>query len=129
MPVESGWQLQVSVAGRENEDLSRLTPPLHAPNPRDLLGWHFRKSGNTAQNDGSVNAPGLLREFIFSPHVGRDIQSPAATSSPTPEEIEAIRFFGRGWLFIDSYRLSRPKAGEQAVFESLTFRACLTWPR
>ncbi len=129
VPVESGWQLQVSAAGRESEDISRLTPPWHGPNPRDLFGWHFRNTDNTAQNDGGVNAPGLMREFIFSSHVGRDIQGAAATSSPTSEEIDAVRFFGRGWLFIDSYRLTAPRKGEQAAFESLTFHACLTWPR
>ena len=74
-PVDHGWLLQLAMKGRESEDLSRLTPPWHfVPNPRQLEGWHFRNADNTGPNDGSVNAPGALRDFIFSPSVGRGIE-------------------------------------------------------
>jgi hypothetical protein len=128
-PVESGWLLQVSTTNREDEDLSRLTPPWHfVPNDREIDGWHFRNMDNTGPNDGSVNAPGTLRQFIFSPRVGRDIQGAASAGMPTTEEVDAVRSFGRGWLFIDSYQLAPPRKGERAAFESITFHACLTWP-
>ena len=114
---------------RLDEDLARLTPPWHfAPNPREIDGWHFRNAQNNGPNDGSVNAPRRFREFIFSPRVGRDIQGPDATTGPTVEEDAAVRAFGRGWLFIESYTLSPPRNGERAAFEALRFTACLTWP-
>jgi hypothetical protein len=36
--------------------------------------------------------------------------------------------FGRGWLFVESYRLTPPQSGTRAAFETLRFLACLTWP-
>jgi hypothetical protein len=126
-PDGTGWFLRVTMKGREGEDLSRLTPPWHfVPNPREIEGWHFRNADNTGPNDGSVNAPQELRAFIFSPVVGREIEY---NGSGTPaDDVEKVRSFGRGWLFIESYRLTPPHRGERAAFESITFAACLTWP-
>ena len=128
IPTQEGWLLEIAMKGRESEDLSRLTPPWHfVPNPRDIEGWQFRNADNTGPNEGSVNAPQELREFIFSPQVGREIQGTQATSSPTPEEVERVQVFGRGWLRVDEYRLTPPRRGERASFERLKFPACLTW--
>lgn len=126
-PDAEGWFLQVTMKGREKEDLSRLTPPWHfVPNPREIEGWHFRNADNTGPNDGSVNAPQELREFFFSPAVGREVDySGSATSA---EDVEKARSFGRGWFYIESYRLAPPRRGERAAFETMTFSACLTWP-
>jgi hypothetical protein len=123
----AGWFLSVSVKGRESEDISRLTPPWHfVPNPREIEGWHFRNAANTGPNDGSVNAPQELREFVFSPEVGQSIDyDGSATSS---ENVAKVRSFGRGWLFITRYTLTAPRQGERAAFESLAFTACLTSP-
>jgi hypothetical protein len=113
--------------GRETEDLSRLTPPWHfVPNPREIEGWQFRNADNTGPNDGSVNAPQELREFIFSPALGLELEYHG--SATTAEDVEKVRRFGRGWFFIESYRLTAPRRGERAAFESLTFSACVTWP-
>ena len=126
-PSDYGWTLQVSTTDRPTEDLSRLTPPWHAAvNSRDIEGWHFRNAENTGPNDGSVNAPGGRREFIFSPLVGRGIEY---RGSATPiGDVEKVESFGRGWIFIESYRLTPPRQGSRAGFESLTFWACLSWP-
>lgn len=129
VPAQAGWFLQITTKGRETEDLSRLTPPWHfVPNPREIEGWHFRNADNTSPNEGNLNAPQELREFIFSPQVGREIQGPLATSSPTIEEVERVQAFGRGWLHLDEFRLTPPRRGERASFELLKFSACLTWP-
>jgi len=127
-PIEYGWMLRIATKDRATEDLSSLTPPWHGvPNPRELEGWHFRNAGNTGPNDASVNAPGSLREFIFSPLVGREIEySGGATST---SDVDRVRSFGRGWLFLESYRLTPARSGGRAAFESLTFWACLTWPQ
>ena len=126
-PDPHGWFLQVTMKGRETEDLSRLTPPWHfVPNPREIEGWHFRNAANTGPNDGSVNAPQELRDFIFSPAVGREVEYDG--SATTPESVEKVRSFGRGWLSIESYRLTPPRPGKRAAFESMTFSVCLTWP-
>jgi len=126
-PHAEGWFLQVTVKGREEEDLARLTPPWHfVPNARDIDGWHFRNADNTGPNDGSVNAPQELREFIFSPEVGRGIEyNGSGTSS---EDVEKVRAFGRGWLFIEKYTLTPTSPGTRAAFETMTFSACVTWP-
>jgi len=127
LPIPEGWLLQITHKERESEDLARLTPPWHfVPNPREIEGWHFRNADNTGSNDGSVNAPQELREFIFSPEVGRGIAYNGSGTSP--EDVAKVRAFGRGWLFIDSYTLTPPRRGERAGFESMTFSACLTWP-
>ena len=126
-PGPEGWFLHVTMKGREEEDLSRLTPPWHfVPNPREIEGWHFRNADNTGPNDGSINAPQELRDFIFSPAVGLEVEYNGSATSA--EDVERVRSFGRGWLHIDSYTLTPPRRGERAAFESMTFSACLTWP-
>jgi hypothetical protein len=127
VPDREGWFLEVTMKARETEDLSRLTPPWHfVPNPREIEGWHFRNIDNTGPNDGSVNAPQKLREFIFSPAVGREVEYNG--SATTAESVEKVRSYGRGWFFIESYRLTPPRRRERAAFESITFSVCLTWP-
>ena len=127
VPMPKGWLLQVTMKGRETEDLSRLTPPWHfVPNAREIEGWHFRNEDDTGPNLGSVNAPQELREFIFSPEVGRGIESNG--SGTTSEDVAKVRAFGRGWLHVDEFRLTPPRRGERASLERLKFTACLTWP-
>jgi hypothetical protein len=96
------------------------------PNPREIEGWHFRNTANTGPNHGSVNAPQELREFIFSPEVGRGIDYNGSATSA--DDVARVRSFGRGWLFIESYILTPPRRGDRASFESLRFSACVTWP-
>ena len=127
VPVDEGWFLEITTEGRQKEDLSRLTPPWHfVPNAREIEGWHFRNEDNTGRNEGSVNAPQELRDFIFSPQVGRGIEYNG--SATTSEDVEKVRSFGRGWLHLDEFRLTPPRKGERASFEWLKFSACLTWP-
>jgi len=38
-PIELGWNIVVRDTTRAEENLARLTPPLHGPNPRDIEGW------------------------------------------------------------------------------------------
>ena len=126
-PDPEGWFLEISLEGREEEDLSRLTPPWHfVPNPREIEGWHFRNEENTGPNEGSVNAPQELREFIFSPAVGQGIEYNG--SGTLPGDVEKVQAYGRGWLFIEKYTLTPPARGKRAAFETMTFSACLTWP-
>ena len=73
-----------------------------------------------------MNAPQELREFIFSPAVGREVEYNGSATSV--EDVEKVRLFGRGWLFIESYPLTPPQRGERAAFEMIKFSACLTWP-
>lgn len=127
-PASEGWLLAIASEDRPNEDLSRLTPPWHfTPNPRQIDGWHFRNADNTGPNDGSVNAPQEYRDFIFSPRAGRDIQGPGANDNPAIDDVNEVRAFGRGWLHIESYRLTPATPGERAAFESMKFAVCLTW--
>ena len=126
-PIQYGWRITVREAGR-SEDLSRLTPPWHfVPNPRYLEGWHFRNADNTGPNDGSINAPQAVRQFIFSPEVGRTLDY--AGSGTTRGTVEAVARFGRGTVWIGDYTLSPPLIGQKASFVSATVEACVWWPR
>jgi len=130
-PSPFGWTIRVRETGRD-EDLSRLTPPFHfSPNPRDLEGWHFRNSDNTGPNeagDRNVNAPGQLRDFIFSPEVGRTIQGPGATSRATEQEVASVRAFGRGSLRILDFMLVDLDPGKKASMAWMRFEVDLSWP-
>lgn len=124
-PSSHGWEIEVGEAGRD-ENLARLTPPWHfVPNPRFLEGWHFRNARNTGPNEGDVNAPQRVRDFIFSPEVGRSLEY---EGSATPLlTVEAVASFGRGRLTILDYELTPPEEGIRASFERLSFEACLHW--
>jgi len=121
-PVPNGWEIVVKETGRE-ENLARLTPPLHfVPNPREIEGWQFLENpSRCASRPYNAEAgPANPRNFIFSPEVGRTIQGQDAARSVTPEEIEAVRRFGRGTLTIADYALNPGKDGCPGI-EWLTF--------
>lgn len=127
-PIDEGWEIRVRVEGRD-ENIARLTPPFHfVPNPRYIEGWHFRNSDNTGPNDGSVNAPQEIRDFIFSPEVGRTIDGPQSHSTGRLQDVEKVELFGRGRLTITDYRLTGVARGQQARMVSMAFTVCLTWP-
>ena len=123
--VEYGWVIEVEQRGRE-ENLARLTPPWHfVPNPRYVEGWHFRNASNTGPNDGSVNAPQEIREFYFSPEVGRSLHY---EGSGTPVSVvDEVRSFGRGEFTLTAYRLTPFAEGVRASFEGMSFTVCLIW--
>lgn len=124
-PTPTGWIINVLEVGR-SENLANLTPPWHTvPNPRFIEGWHFRNASNTGPNDGSVNAPQDLREFIFSPEVGRTLQY--AGSGTRPETVEEVARFGKGWLKLTDYALTTPTPNQKAGFTWITFDVCLRW--
>lgn len=129
-PDALGWTITVREEGRD-EDLSRLTPPFHfVPNPRDIEGWHFRNADNTGPNEAgekNVNAPGKVREFVFSPEVGRTIQAPGTSRPVTPEDVERVRAYGRGRLTILSFGLENLQTGQRARFGWMRFRVELWW--
>ena len=127
-PSQFGWLVAIYEPGR-SEDLARLTPPFHfVPNAREIDGWHFRNQENTGPNDGSVNAPQKDREFVFSPEVGRSIDSPRAKGQPTREEMERIKSYGRGVLSIESLKLSPPQRGRRAQILEIRFCCTVSWP-
>jgi hypothetical protein len=132
LPIDHGWFILIQ-DNRLTVDISRLTPPFHfVPNPRNIEGWHFRNSDNTGPNDShekNVNAPQEVRDFIFSPEVGRSINGPGSNSQPTSDDVEKVGQFGRGKLTILDYRLKDLEFGKQAGFEWIKFHVTLSWPR
>lgn len=117
-----GWEIMVEEIGRD-ENLARLTPPLHfVPNPRYIEGWHLLEdpSGCATREYDADAGPANPREFIFSPEVGRRIDGPNAGRAVTPEEVEEIRRFGRGSLTIEKFRL-QAKADGCPVIEWIRF--------
>lgn len=130
MRAENGWSIRLyeSEPIGDAVDLTSMTPPLRgAPNPRDVLGWHFRNAANTGPNEGDVNAPQELRAFVISPSLagtgGYRPPSPSV-AAPTPGPDDGI-----GWLKVLDYGLAGLEPGERARMNYLQFDACLSWPR
>jgi hypothetical protein len=120
-PEPEGWMITVRQEGRD-EDLARLTPPLHtAPNPRDILAWHL--AGGDRAREG--NAPGRVRLFIFSPEVGRSVAGPDARQAVNEEDITRVRAFGEGTLRVTGFKLGF--SGGQQTFVWMRFEAELLW--
>ncbi len=116
-PDGHGWTIRL--LDRGGDDLSGITPPFHfVANPRELHGWHFRDRANSGPNIGDVNAPQLLRAFIFDRGGGADW--------PLAERVAAAE--GRGTFEIKAFSLSPPEPGERASFSGLAFDVCLSWP-
>lgn len=127
---EYGWEIVIQF-GKSDENISRLTPPLHFfPNPRQIWGWHLRNADNTSTNEvgqKNINVYGMVREFIFSPEVGRSIQGVKANRQVTPEEIEKIQNSGSGSLRILDYQLKNGEPGQKAKFSWMYFDVELFW--
>jgi hypothetical protein len=121
-PTPSGWEIVIREVG-SNENLSRLTPPLHSsPNPREIEGWQLsNKPSECASRPFAAEAgPKELRGFIFSPEVGKSIDGSCAHRSVTAQDIEAIQRFGRGTLIIEQYGLI-PEEDGCPMIEWMTF--------
>ncbi len=132
VPTGTGWKVSIR-DDREGEDLARLTPPFHfAANPRYIEGPNFRRSENAAPRDTgeeNVNTPGEVRRFIFSPEVGRSIDTPRDGRDPTAQELQRIKEFGQGELIVREYRFAPAAAGQEARLDWMYFEVTLTWPK
>ncbi len=124
-PDEFGWEIVVRDAARPEEDLARLTPPLHGPNPTDIQGWNFRNKANTGPNLGDVNTPQRARDFIFSREVGKSIRGESGDSETYGAEVERVEKSGRGILTIDDLTLDPPASGGQAGIASMRFTVAI----
>jgi hypothetical protein len=128
-PHDHGWRIVIREQGG-SEDLQRLTPPFHfSPNPTDIQGPHFRNAENTGPNDGTVNAPQYVRDFIFSPEVGKVIQGPSDTDQPSSRDIEHVAGFGQGVLTIEKLMLSLPRKGGQAEILEMSFSCKIAYSK
>ena len=127
-PFPGGWEIVVRAADRPEENLARLTPPLHGPNPRQILGWHFERDGAGGASERSRGAPQRERDFIFSEKVGRSIQGPESDRAPTPEEIDEVARDGSGTLTIEDMRIPEPKPGQDPEIEWMRFSATVDFP-
>lgn len=132
VPVEHGWAVRMYENAQIGDavDLTSLTPPHGgAPNPRDILGWHFRNANNTGANDGSVNAPTDLRAFVLSPALAGTGGFKPSTNADEPRLSAPEPGDGIGWLKVIDYGLADLQPGKRARMNYLKFDACLSWPR
>jgi hypothetical protein len=128
-PIKHGWGISVYEQGRK-EDLAELTLPLHGPNPTDIEGWHFRNEDNIgASNEHDAVMGNDIREFIFSPEVGKTINAPESTNDIAMDDIDRIVAFGQGELKITRLKLSPPQLHGTASIEKMNFDCKLTWRR
>jgi hypothetical protein len=126
-PLDLGWRIEIRDSTRPDVDLASITPPYHfVPNPCDIEGWHFRNQANTGPNQGDVNAPQEVREFIFSPEVGRSIRDPAeGTAAITDDDVERAGRRGRGVLEVLDLDLTPPAKNARAGIRSMRFRVAI----
>jgi hypothetical protein len=119
------WEIVIREGGRE-ENLARLTPPLHfAPNPREIEAWHMVETPPSCPRPyGADTGPPLPREFIFSPEVGRTIAGPQTTRAVSPEDIITVKRFGRGLFTIERFEVSYDDKG-CPHFRALEFKVRL----
>lgn len=61
-----GWAVRIADPGYPDENFcSVVTPPYSGTNPLQIYAWHFLNIDGDGPNDGSVNAPGFDRSFMF----------------------------------------------------------------
>ncbi len=123
LPDASGWIIAVTKTG-DDELLTRLTPPLHGPNPTVIEGWHFRNEDNTGPNDGGLNVPGGVRRFIFSPEVPELMLK----GQISLDDVHRVEAFGHGELRILDYGLADLRPGQRARMVWMKFEVCVSWP-
>lgn len=119
-PAPEGWEIVIREQGR-NENLARLTPPMHfMPNPRYLDSCHFTKPPeNCPCAYGAESAPAFPRKFIFSPEVGKSIAgSGMAVGS---EDVKKTELFGSGEFHVEKHEMETDSKG-CPVIRSLKFR-------
>jgi hypothetical protein len=149
-PYGGGWLIEVQERGRNN-DLAKLTPPLHGPNATDIEGWQFGNKRNPGLIEGD-NCPQYERQFIFSPEIGRSIlspphkfprsremrqilshlrnfEAPVVTDRLTSEDFDRIERFGHGTLIIDRLELSPSAPDGTATIKQMSFHCNISWLR
>lgn len=111
-PVPGGWEIVVREKDRD-ENLARLTPPLHSlPNPRFIEACHFKKPPeNCPCAHGFESGPFLSRKIIFSPEIGGAIAGPRADRSVTPEEVKRVEGFGSGEFRVEKTEIEEDEKG------------------
>ncbi len=110
-PLSTGWEIIIREAGN-NENLARLTPPLHfSPNPRYIEGQQLIENPAHFPNCHSEPFKENPRKFIFSREVGKTIQGPESKLPVTEEDVKAVESFGRGLFFIKEYQLGIKEDG------------------
>lgn len=133
-PDENGWNVDIvsKDSGREDYGFASIaTPPFHGVNSLQIEGWHFRNEGNTAANDGSVNAPQDTRDFSFVLN-----KSDANTMGKVIEEFSSEKIadfspdvpFGKGELFVHNITLGNSKKGEMSWIDAMDFTVTLQFP-
>ena len=119
----SGWWIAVQqdCTKPDHDFVAVATPPMHGPNPREILGWHFEAGANAPQN---------VRDFSFVlkdadwQRLMTDLNSYTDASKMLSEIDELGR--GRGTLRILAMKSRREK--DQPVIDWMKFRVELRWP-
>ena len=138
-----GWEIVISdtTDDKRNQGFNGIvTPPFHGMNPIDIEGWHFRNDKNTAENDGSVNAPQKIREFNFVINRNDFEKVWSATMCKLWNECEngltqneagkiiATTPRSRGVLNITNFELGNLIPNDKAWFESMDFEVKIYLP-
>lgn len=143
-PDDLGWQLMVLPKARDcirdcaSEDgcydMASITLPLHGVNATQMEGWHLRNADNTGPNDGSINAPGDERDFIYALNCrdqARIMQSYLCATSAVGAECEDVDNIkvGRVHLTLTGYDLTSVQKGAQAAFTAIDYRVDVFAPK
>jgi hypothetical protein len=135
------WTIWVGDPRRGDEGYaSVVTPPFHGPNDLDLFGSYFRNADNSGPNDGSVNAPGVVRHFKFvADHAAYEeagslleclLRGCAEMDFRDADAAydSVVRDSGTGTLTITDLKLGNLIVGQFPSIESITFIATLELP-
>jgi hypothetical protein len=136
-----GWDIGISDTPYDPYGLSDIvTPPFRGINPTSIKGFHFRNDTNTAENDGSVNAPQEIRGFNFL--LSRsDLDNVSSAhyctfrneceNGLTPDEADKIIAASpksRGILTITNFELGNLVPNDSAWFEFMDFEVRIYLP-
>jgi hypothetical protein len=138
-----GWKIVINDTMDDNGEAGFngiVTPPFHGTNAIDIEGSDFRNDKNTAENDGSGNAPQKIRKFnfvlnrsdfekVWSAH--RCVMWHECENGLTQNEagkIIATAPKSLGVLIITNFELGNLISNDHAWFESMDFEVKIYLP-
>jgi len=131
---KEGWTISVIISTENCEENSSVyvTPPWHGENEIYIHGYQFRNIDNTAENDGSVNAPQKTRyfNFILDLHDYEFVKNNPRCwyyGYECPDDQKPIRY-SRGVMNIMDLQLGNLVPNKQAWIESMSFDVMIYLP-
>jgi hypothetical protein len=134
-PADEGWDLDVCDSHKHCQFVPVANPPYRfGAKVFEIYGWHFRNAENSGSNNGSTNAPGLIRDVSFvTNYEDFKIAERAflcgqnSTGSPCESPEKALADLGKlkmGTLHLElsELKLSAPQKEQPVTIKSLIYK-------